>query len=120
MIAGLYTYAATALVALAVGFCGGWQTQGWRWDAADKQRIEQEAKDLHRANERAQASSSTFESKRSANETKYRTVTVTVKEFIDRPVYLNQCMDADGLRVLNEQISGNPHPGKLGLKLPGS
>lgn len=30
MIAGLYTYAATALVALAVGFGGGWKTQGWR------------------------------------------------------------------------------------------
>lgn len=118
MIAGLYTYAATTLVALAVGFCGGWKTQGWRWDAADKQRIEQEAKDLHRANERAQASSSTFESKRSANETKYRTVTVTVKEFIDRPVYGAACLDADGLRILNEQIAGNPNPGKLGLKLP--
>lgn len=120
MIAGLYTYAATALVAVAIGFTGGWKTQGWRWDAAEKQRLEQEAKDLHRANERAQASSSTFESKRSANETKYRTVTITLEKIIDRPVYISACFDADGLRLLNEQISGNPNPGKLGLKLPSS
>ena len=106
MIAGLYTYVATALVAVAIGFTGDWKTQGWRWDAADKQRIEQEAKDLHRANERAQASSSTFESKRFANETKYRTVTVTLEKVVERPVYLQQCMDLDGLAALNEQIHG--------------
>lgn len=120
VIHGLYTYAATALVAVAIGFTGGWKTQGWRWDASEKQRLEQEAKDLHRANERAQASSSTFESKRSANETKYRTVTITLEKIIDRPVYLSACLDPDGLRVLNEQISGNPNPGRLGLKLPSS
>lgn len=120
MIPGLYTYAATAIVAGALAFTGAWKVQGWRHDAAEKQRIEQEAKDLHRATERAQASSGAFEEKRTANEIRYRTVTLTIKQFIDRPVYLNQCLDADGLRVLNEQISGNPNPGKLGLKLPGS
>ena len=120
MIAGLYTYAATALLAVVIGFTGGWKTQGWRWDAAEKQRIEVEAKERQKQLDRAHASSGVFEEKRTANETKYRTVTVTVKEFVDRPVYLNQCMDADGLRVLNEQISGNPNPGKFGLRLPGS
>lgn len=100
----IYTHAAVAALAVAIGFAGGWKTQGWRWDAADKQRLEQEAKELHRAAERAQASSTTFEGKRSTNETKYRTVTVTVKEFIDRPVYGAACFDADGLAALNEQI----------------
>lgn len=116
----IYTYVATALVAVAIGFSGGWKTQGWRWDAADKQRIEQEARERSRLLERAHASSGAFEEKRTANETKYRTVTVTLEKIVERPVYLNQCLDADGLRVLNEQISGNPNPGKLGLKLPRS
>jgi hypothetical protein len=120
VIAGLYTYAATALVALAVGFGGGWKTQGWRWDASEKQRIEAEAKERQKQLDRAHASSSVFEEKRTTNETKYRTVTVTLEKIIDRPVYLSACFDADGLRLLNEQISGNPNPGKLGLKLPGS
>lgn len=120
MIPGIYTCVATALVAVAIGFAGGWETQGWRWDAADKQRLEQEAKELHRAAERAQASSTTFEGKRATNETKYRTVTVTLEKIVERPVYLSACFDADGLRILNAQISGDPNSGKLGLKLPGS
>ena len=41
MIPGLYTYAATAIVAGAVAFGGAWQVQGWRYDAqiADMQRM---------------------------------------------------------------------------------
>jgi hypothetical protein len=116
----IWTYAATAIAAAAIGFGGAWQTQAWRYDAADKQRLEQEAKAQHRALERAQVSSGAFEQKRSTNATRYRTVTVTLEKIIERPVYLNQCMDADGLRILNAQISGDPNPGKLGLKLPGS
>ncbi len=114
------THAAVAALAVAIGFAGGWKTQGWRWDAADKQRLEQEAKEMHRATERAQASSTTFEGKRSTNETKYRTVTVTLEKIVERPVYLSACFDSDGLRILNAQISGDPNSGKLGLKLPGS
>lgn len=114
----MWAYLFTLIVGAAGAAYGTWQVQEWRWTAAEKQRLEQGAKDLHRALERAQASSGVFENKRTANETKYRTVTVTVKEFIDRPVYGAACIDPDGLRVLNEQISGNPNPGRLGLKLP--
>ncbi len=33
MINGLYTYAATAIVAGALAFAGGWKVQAWRYDA---------------------------------------------------------------------------------------
>ena len=104
MIPGLYTYAATAIVAVAIGFTGGWKTQGWRWDAADKQRIEQEAKERQKQLDRAQVASTTFEDKRTTNETRYRTVTVTLEKIVDRPVYLQQCFDDEGLAALNAQI----------------
>lgn len=112
------------LFALIVGAAGGaystWQVQEWRWTAAAKRDAVQSAKDLHRKLERAQTASGAYEAKRTTNEIQYRTVTVTVEKVIEHPVYLSQCMDADGLRILNEQIAGNPNPGKLGLKLPGS
>lgn len=118
MIAGLYTYVATGLIALALGFGGGWKTQGWRWNAAEKQRIEQEAKERQRQLERSHAASTTFEDKRSTNEARYRTVTVTLEKVVDRPVYLNACLDPDGLRILNDQIARAADPGQPGLKLP--
>ncbi len=118
MIPGLYTYAATAIVAVAIGFTGGWKTQGWRWDAADKQRIEQETIDLRRITEHARQASGTYEDKRTANEIRYRTTTVVLEKVIDRPVYLAACLEPDGLRALNQQISRTADTGQLGLKLP--
>lgn len=118
MIAGLYTYAATAVVALALGFAGGWKTQGWRWDASEKQRIEQEAKERQKQLDRANTASATFEDKRTTNETRYRTVTVTLEKVVERPVYLQSCLDADGLRVLNDQITRAADPGEPGIRLP--
>ena len=109
-------YAAVAGAAIAAA--AAWQVQDWRFDAKEKQRIEQEAKDLHRMTERAGRASAAFETKRAANEVRYRTVTVTLEKIVERPVYLNQCIDDDGLRVLNEQIARAADPGEPRLKLP--
>lgn len=108
------------LVSLGLGFGSGYTVQGWKRDAADKQRIEREAKKKDEQIETAQEASAVIEKIRTVNEIRYRTVTVTLEKIVDRPVYLNQCIDDDGLRILNDQISGNPNPGKLGFKLPGS
>lgn len=45
----LYTHAAAALIALAVGFGGGWKVQAWRWGAADAERLALEAKGAEQA-----------------------------------------------------------------------
>lgn len=118
MIPGLYTYVAVGAAALAIGFGGGWKTNGWRWDASEKQRIEQETKDLHRVTERANASSGAYEGKKAANEIRYRTVTVMLEKIVERPVYLAACLDPDGLRELNQQIARSTDSGQPSLKLP--
>lgn len=111
---------ATGLVSLVLGFGSGMGLQKLFWIAADKERIENEAKAKEDNRDRAHDASVSFEEKRTANEIRYRTVTVTVEKLIDRPVYINQCLDADGLRTINEQITGQPDSSKLGLKLPRS
>ena len=118
MIAGLYTYAATALVAAALGGAGAWKVQGWRFAAQDAQRLEAQA-EATRINEKAASAASTsFETKKASNETRYRTITVEVEKIVDRPVYLQQCIDDDGLRLINSQIRREAPPGQPGLKLP--
>lgn len=41
----LYTHMAAALAALAIGATGAWKVQGWRWAAADAERIQAEQDD---------------------------------------------------------------------------
>lgn len=53
MIPGLYTYAATAIVAGALAFGGGWKVQAWRYDAQIADIQAQHATALARANQKA-------------------------------------------------------------------
>lgn len=108
----------TGLCAAVLGFGGGWVVHGWEQSADEKTRIEQEAKKKDEQVNTAQVASTGFEAKRNTNEVRYRTVTVTVEKIVDRPVYLNQCMDDDGLRIINNQIQRRSDPGQPGIKLP--
>lgn len=108
------------LCAGVIGFGSGWTVNEWKRDAADKERIEQEAKKKDEQVETAQVASTGFEDKRTTNEVRYRTVTVTIEKVVDRPVYINQCIDDDGLRILNDQIQRRSDPGQPGIKMPGS
>lgn len=115
----IYTYVATALVAAAVSAAGAWKVQSWRFDAQDKQRIEAQL-EHQRLNEKAASAASTgFEQDRAKNENRTRTVFVEVDKIIDRPVYRTVCVDADGLRQLNDQIRRVDDAGEPGRTVPG-
>jgi hypothetical protein len=53
MIPGLYTYAATAVVAGALAFGAGWQTQAWRYEKQIADTASQHAIALASANQKA-------------------------------------------------------------------
>ena len=53
MIPGLYTCAATAIVAGALAFGGGWKVQAWRYDAQIATTASQHATALASANQKA-------------------------------------------------------------------
>lgn len=108
----------TGLCAFLFGLGIGFVVNDWKRDANDKDRIEQEAKKKDEQVNTAQVASTGFEAKRTDNEIRYRTVTVTLEKVVDRPVYINQCLDDDGLRILNNQILRRADPGQPGLKMP--
>lgn len=108
----------TGLCAAVLGFGLGWVVHGWEQSADEKIRIEQEAKKKDEQENTAHVASTGFENKRATNEVRYRTVTVTVEKVVDRPVYINQCIDDDGLRALNNQILRRTDPGQPGIKMP--
>lgn len=114
----LYTYAATALVAFSLGGAGAWKVQSWRMTALEKDRIEAAA-EQRRNNERAaNAAAAGFETDKDANEQRTRTIIKTVEKIVERPVYRAVCVDADGLRLLNDQIRRADDSGQPGLKMP--
>lgn len=97
----LYTHLAAALIVAAVAATSTWQVQNWRFDSAEKARLEKEA-EIRRNNEkRTSLAAEGLEQDKTRIEIRYRTITKTVTEFIDRPVYKNICLDQDGIDAIN-------------------
>lgn len=103
----LYTHAAAALAALAIGFAAGWHTQGWRWGAADAQRLKTEQRDRLVRIERADTAAVAHEAARERIRTEVRFITQEVDRVVERPVYRDGvCLDADGLRLVAAAADG--------------
>ena len=83
------------------------------WDEANRKQREAEAA---KANE----ASTGLEVENAKAKVITRTVRVFVDKIIDRPVYRSVCVDADGLRLLNDQIRRAGDAGEPGSPLPGS
>ena len=57
------------------------------------------------AKDKAQKASENYEQTKETERVKTETITRTVQKIVDRPVYLNRCIDADGLRQINSLIN---------------
>lgn len=111
----LHTHVAVALIAAAAAATGAWQTQNWRYAAIDRDRLNNE-RELRRNNQQAaDRASAGFESAQVQIRTEFVPITKEVERVVEKPVYLAQCFDDDGLRVLNAAIGGaatrQPAPG---------
>jgi hypothetical protein len=89
------------------GATGAWKVQNWRHDAMEKERIEA-AQETARLRARvADTASVSHEDFKEKERVVYQVITQTVDKIIERPVYRNVCLDADGLRSLNDAIRGS-------------
>ena len=114
VIPGLYTYAATAIVAGALAFGAGWKVQAWRYDAADadRMRAEQTAAAARESDARQQ--------RRFADQAAgvhARTVATLNNQLGDARAHIarlsdRQCLDAGTVRMLN----GIGAPTGLGMR----
>ena len=64
------------------------------------------AKAAKKQAEQARQASADYQAAKAERETKERIRYVQVQKIIERPVYRSDCIDADGLRQLNDAIGG--------------
>jgi len=103
----MYTYLATALIAAAMAAFGTWRVEEWRYAAMERDRIEA-AQEVERMRAHvADNASASHEGFRENERVVYKTITQTVDRIVDRPVYRNVCIDADGLQSLRAAIHGS-------------
>lgn len=115
MIAPSFTLvAAVALAAFMAGGAGAWNVQAWRFEAEKARAVQRAARDLARAVEVQDRAVSAYIAQRQTAASRTEKVIRYVDKIVERPVYRNVCLDADGLRALRATIDGaeaGPEPG---------
>lgn len=106
-----------AAIALGPAFGAGWWLRGLQVKAATVDQTKAQAQaDVRQAQRTSEAVQAHAKAK-TETEIRYVTVTREVEKLVERPVYLERCLDDDGLRALNAQILGTDAPG-AGPALP--
>jgi hypothetical protein len=99
---------------------GVWKVQGWRHDAAEKNRIEQEARALLIRQERAIEASTKYQETQADANAREVIVTKEVIRVVQKPVYREQCFDDDGMRIIASDIQAANARRGLGPEVPAS
>lgn len=100
-----------SVIALGLAFGTGWWLRGLQVKAATVDQTKAQAQADVRQAERTSTAVQQHAQAKTETEIRYVTVTREVEKLVERPVYLERCMDDDGLRVLNGQILGTNSPG---------
>jgi NAD(P)H-hydrate repair Nnr-like enzyme with NAD(P)H-hydrate dehydratase domain len=102
----IYTHVATALLAALLGFAGAWRVQDWRQaaNAAEQAEVDREAR-VQQARQ-ADAAATSHEAFKAGEQARVQVITREVERVVEKPVYRNVCLDADGLKLLSDAVHG--------------
>jgi hypothetical protein len=108
----------TTLIGFAVGGWSGWTAKSWQTGRQDAQRIERQARDILRQVERGQQAADTYTQEQQDADPIRQTIVRTVEKIVQRPVYRNVCLDADGLQQLGAAIHTGAPAGGAAAPMP--
>ena len=105
----IYTHAAAALAALAIGAGAGWQVRQWKAGQDDAARLRAEQRTAINRAERADAAAASHETTRAGLQQQRQVLIREVEHVVERPVYRDGvCLDADGLRIVAAAAGAEP------------
>lgn len=93
-----------ALVAAGTGTAAGWKAKAWQVAYAEQQAAEAAAKDFVRREKEQYAQADAHEKVKTELRYVDRVITKEIEREVEKLVYRNVCLPADGLRLANEAI----------------
>jgi hypothetical protein len=108
------THLAVALVAAAIGAGGAWQVQGWRWRAADADRLELEREARRGQEVQADVAAVRHETKRAGLQQQRQALTQETDRAITAApdFHAGMCWDDGGLRAIADALGAPADPGE--------
>lgn len=107
------------IAALLAAFLGGWTGSGWHADSLELVATKAAQSTAGAAQLKEASVAQALESKLANLKVTERVIYRESVKLVDRPVYHNVCLDADGLRLINAAKNGTD-PGVTAPAVPGS
>lgn len=101
---------AVAAMALCACTVGGWTMRGWYEQAKDLAGQQGAQAAIDAAMKRESGIASALEARLQELKANERVIEREKIKIVDRPVYQSACLDADGLRIINQAKSGAAKP----------
>lgn len=110
--------AIVAAVAFAVGAGSAYKLTADHFHAVAA-KAQQEAAEAYQARTvELNTIAAQLEQSRHDRKTIYRTITRDVEKVVTRDLYRNECLDSDGLRIVNDALAGRASAGQPAASLP--
>lgn len=116
----IYTHVAAVVGGLAIGFAGAWNVQNWRHDSKELARQEIARESQRMRARAADSASERHEADKASLLDEFKPIHVEVEHVVEKPVYRNVCLDADGLQLLERAIRGPATSGEPAPAVPRS
>jgi len=107
-----------ALVLAVACFGGGWKVRAWKAGADERAATEQAVADAKRRSKDADTAAAFYEKSKATQDVRERIVVKEVTRVVEKPVYLRECLDDDGLRILSEDVQSRAAPGEPAPAVP--
>lgn len=91
----------TAVISAVVSGIVVWNVQAYRYEAKEADRLEQVRVKTEENRVNTTVAAVALESDKKEIEVRYKTLTKVVTKIVDRPVYLNTCLDDEGIAAIN-------------------
>jgi hypothetical protein len=114
----LYTHVAAALVSAGLAFTGGWMVRGWKAGADEVAQMRTDARTALVRAEKVDGAAVAHEGTKAKLQRQDQALDREIERVVEKPVYRNVCLDADGLRVIADALAGTPDPGEPAPAVP--
>ena len=111
-------YAGIAAGLIGLGSAVGWKVTSDYYEAKHAKDDRVALEDFKTAVLGMNQLSAALEESRREKKIVYKTIRKLVPEIVERPVYRNECVDDDGLRVINYALAGQIHTGESANPVP--
>lgn len=106
--------------AILLSFIAGWKVNGWRYEAqiAETEKARQAMIDAYREEEAKAAA--VLEKRLKELRANEKVIERERIKLVDRPVYSNECLDDDGLQLIERARQGKSDAGKSSGEVSGA